>query len=687
MKRIILILLVLLSSCSLDLEQKKNEIPVTINMKTTRGIVPQLAEGQVAKFFVYGKQGSGEFTKQGEFPYPIVDPSINVPQGEWIFKLQGLDVTGTVILESKETDIIKIDGSVIHEISFQLDYIKIGQGSVNLKFTIPTEITFASIEEIFIPYSQSLTETLPSGNNINWTGNEILFTRNNISAGDYYIGFRFLDNMGNLVYSYSNLLIVANNLSTQGSISFNQNSFNKIPIAPNMLMGKIVFGSSPWFDLRWQDNSSNEMEYLIYWNDGINPETYIVINNDFTMYKWSSTDFGKIFNFSVTARNKYGESPRSNNINLRLPYPSIKFNNYIPVPGGTFEHRTSLDSGTNFITNTVSSFFIGQFAVTYELWYTVRLWAEARGYSFLNLGKEGLYGITGDPPTNLDKFKPVTYISWQDIITWINAYNEREGLSPIYFSDPALTSPIKNSTVSNPYVNWNSGSYRLPTESEWQYAASWDGGVTVSDTWTPWNWASGANGPLDMGSPWFTEEVAWFNISKIEDVGKKRPNQLNLFDMNGNINEFVWDWENNGVGEFPPIGSVTDYRGPLTPSLDYKIAKGGAYNNIVTEVGTGNRYSISVSVASDSFGFRLARKIGGGYILSFSDNNASSGMVPPPNIAPVGQELEIPFNNGGLEKLGVQPLGWNTKKDGTGTFYSFGEKIVLTQNTILYAHW
>ena len=71
--------------------------------------------------------------------------------------------------------------------------------------------------------------------------------------------------------------------------------------------------------------------------------------------------------------------------------------------------------------------------------------------------------------------------------------------------------------------------YRLPTEAEWEFAAR--GGNLSCDYRY-----SGSNNP---------DEVAWYaadSLEQMQPVGKKKPNELGLYDMSGNAFEWCNDW-------------------------------------------------------------------------------------------------------------------------------------------------
>ena len=63
----------------------------------------------------------------------------------------------------------------------------------------------------------------------------------------------------------------------------------------------------------------------------------------------------------------------------------LSYNSLVSVPGGTFTQT----NGSESFSHTISAFKMGQYEVTYELWYTVRQWAITNGYAFANPGKIG----------------------------------------------------------------------------------------------------------------------------------------------------------------------------------------------------------------------------------------------------------------------------------------------------------
>jgi sulfatase modifying factor 1 len=185
--------------------------------------------------------------------------------------------------------------------------------------------------------------------------------------------------------------------------------------------------------------------------------------------------------------------------------------NMVTVQGGTLPQSSELAG------QTVSTFQIGKFEVTWGEWKTVRDWAVANGYT-------DLAGV-GDtyPSGSADNF-PVINVSWYDVCKWSNAKSEKEGLTPVY----QVSGATYKTGQSVPTVNSGANGYRLPLEKEWEWAAR--GGVS-SQGYT----YSGSNDVNPVA--W-----SWDNSSDgTKVVGTKAANELGIYDMSGNAFEWCWD--------------------------------------------------------------------------------------------------------------------------------------------------
>ena len=145
----------------------------------------------------------------------------------------------------------------------------------------------------------------------------------------------------------------------------------------------------------------------------------------------------------------------------------------------------------------VKQFKMSKYMVSYNTWYHVYQWAIKNGYNFIGKGSEGMYAKGNDAggyyafneggEPQVEEM-PVGSVNWRDAIVWCNALSEMLKLTPVYYSDANLKTPLRDSTqsttgfadtnwdmtpgkIDNPYVNTKANGYRLPYTAEWEYAA------------------------------------------------------------------------------------------------------------------------------------------------------------------------------------------------------------------------
>jgi formylglycine-generating enzyme required for sulfatase activity len=184
----------------------------------------------------------------------------------------------------------------------------------------------------------------------------------------------------------------------------------------------------------------------------------------------------------------------------------------------------------------------------------------------------------------------VTEVSWYDILKWCNARSEKDGLTAVYFTGNTLDTVYRAGQLdlAANAVRWTASGYRLPTEAEWEFAAR---GGTKSQGYT----YSGSN---------TIDAVAWYYSNSgfnTHPVGTKGANELGLYDMNGNVTEWCWDWYSNY-----DASSQTDPKGPI--SGQQRVLRGGLFLTLVSDCRVTGRDANAPSGRSNYYGFRCVQK-------------------------------------------------------------------------------
>jgi len=236
---------------------------------------------------------------------------------------------------------------------------------------------------------------------------------------------------------------------------------------------------------------------------------------------------------------------------------------------------------------TLSAFYMGRFQVTQDQ------------YVFVMENNPSYHEDPTNPPASGEEpgRRPVELVNWYDALVFANRLSILEGLNPVY-SINSNTNPDswgqvpndENPTWNAVTMNINANGYRMPTEAEWEYACR-------AGTTTAWSYGNTANGNYI----WFSENSG--DIT--HEVGKKLPNPWGLYDMHGNVFEWVWD----AYDEYYPPYSEDNPTGPSVRD-DGSVARGGSYS-ISTPISfsrSASRGYFFIYQRSAHIGLRLVRR-------------------------------------------------------------------------------
>ena len=169
----------------------------------------------------------------------------------------------------------------------------------------------------------------------------------------------------------------------------------------------------------------------------------------------------------------------------------------------------------------------------------------------------------GQPNVRQAYASPATYVSWDDVQTFVDAANRHAG---------GLR-------------------YRLPTEAEWEYACR-------AGSSSPW--CFGDDAERLSAYAWFRDNARLAGEPYPHPAGTRTPNAWGLFDMHGNVWEWVQDW----YGPYPSTAE-TDPGGP--PRGLWRVNRGGDYYGSAPHTRSANRNYNEPEYRYHGLGFRLLR--------------------------------------------------------------------------------
>jgi formylglycine-generating enzyme required for sulfatase activity len=161
------------------------------------------------------------------------------------------------------------------------------------------------------------------------------------------------------------------------------------------------------------------------------------------------------------------------------------------------------------------------------------------------------------------------------------AYERAIGLNPSHFKGPTL--PVESISWDEARAYCVAAGMRLPTEAEWEYAAQ------------------GGNPPVSYGR---LDALAWYSgnsENKTNVVARKERNGYGLYDMLGNVWEWVADWYGEKYYGSSP---ASDPKGPS--SGEHRTLRGGSWHDVAWRARVGYRNRSGPANRANVIGVRCA---------------------------------------------------------------------------------
>ena len=234
----------------------------------------------------------------------------------------------------------------------------------------------------------------------------------------------------------------------------------------------------------------------------------------------------------------------------------------------------------------LSKYSIGKYEVTQELYSAV-------------MGYNPSYFTSNAAGSEVQQYRPVECVNWYHAIAFCNKLSVLQGLTPCYTVSgvtnwatikhtdvPTSSSDAWDKVSFNQYAN----GYHLPTECQFEFAQrggsyclNSSGNVNTGNT----NWSYKYPGSDTLNNVVWTSDNS---SSKTHQVGYKYANALGLYDLSGNVREWLTDWNNN-----PPSGTYYD------PYCGYNTSKYGGYSCTSSGVGTLSRKDYNIVCKGTNF--------------------------------------------------------------------------------------
>lgn len=236
------------------------------------------------------------------------------------------------------------------------------------------------------------------------------------------------------------------------------------------------------------------------------------------------------------------------------------------------------------------SFYFGKYEVTQEQYSKI-------------IGVNPSYYIPTRSYADTTK-QPVDSVNWYDAIRFCNKLSQQQGFTCCYTNQGHYTEINDKDIVS---CNWEAEGFRLPTEAEWEY-------VCKSGQNVKYSWGDEAGVATIKENCWYLyncNDVYWFEPHALkpgtQKVGTKKPTSWGIYDINGNVTEWCWDFYDS---HYYSVAPTVDPRGSNDINTSSRICRGGALSKLEPYLRATDRNSYLPYANGAPFnGFRVVRTI------------------------------------------------------------------------------
>ena len=601
-------------------------VAVCMSPSMARTVVPDLASS-IASYSL--KLASGSISLVGTATraaptYTFVD----VTSGSWTLTAVALDAAGST-LGSGSVAVSNLSSGESRSVLIPITFSTSGKGNLNLAVAFPSSTGIDYVQGVVSTYasgsaSPTLLATLTPTVSTSGTSSTATFLAADLPSGaglDLVMTFRRGGANGAVAGVYTESVNIYDNLTSDKWID-----------PTGKLVGQCSFAETDFFDsndylaslVLMTDDSSQTLSlpsFMTVFDAGDAPSNLVRFSavpslpSQSISYTWNGSS--PIALPTSNASPFYALQSGQNMLVITVTAPDRMTQKTYTVAVGTGSAtvvgasgmKMALVNGGTFwrdgtyLTDisTVRGFYLGRYEVTQAQWIAVTGQSTYPGTMLRDVN-------TSVPIPDV----PITGITWYDMLGFCNRLSIQDGHDPVY----AITG-WDNANGIFPVgilpVGVNTGlaspGYRLPTDSEWQWAmmggtndSMYTGGGTDLAGYQK-SYSGDTGNPANIYSSISTYVVnSWYGgYIALAPVGSLLANELGVYDLSGNAAEWCWD-DDSSIYE--GNGSLVDYQGGMTGTL--RDVRGGSVMSDPSYYGPMRSWN-DPSTADPYIGFRLAR--------------------------------------------------------------------------------